>query len=68
VATYISVRNKMMSWIPAHSDCVGVITGVTLPRPHDKVKRRTTVVFGALLSQYLLLFSTGHSEASFACP
>jgi len=39
-----------------------VIRDVTLPRRNDKVKRRTTFVFGTLLSQDVLPFPTWHAR------
>ena len=64
---YLSVQNSMMEWDTAHSDCVGVIMSVSLPRSNDKVKRCTTSVFGILLTQELLPFATRHAQASCAC-
>jgi len=64
---YMSVQNSRMDWYLAHSDCVGVIRGVTLPRRNDKVKRRTTLIFGILLTQELFPFATRHAQASCAC-
>jgi len=64
---YMSAQNSMMEWDTAHSDCVGVIKSVTLPRRYEKVKRRTTLVFGIQLTQELLPFATRHAQASCAC-
>jgi len=61
---FMSVQNSMMEWDFAHSDWVGVIRSVTLPRVNDKVKHRTTLVFGILLTQGLLPFTTRHAQAS----
>ena len=47
-----------MVWVSAHSDYIGVIRDVPLPRRNDKVKHRTTFVLGTLLSQDVLPFPT----------
>ena len=64
---YMSAQDGMMRWDTAHSDFVGVIKSVTLPRRNEKVKRRTTLDFGVQLTQELLPFATRHAQASCAC-
>jgi len=64
---YMSAQDGMMRWDTAHSDFVGVIKSVTLPRRNEKVKRRTTLDIGVQLTQELLPFATRHAQGSCAC-
>ena len=59
--------NSMMEWDLAHSDRVGASRNVILPWGAENVKRRTTLVFGTLLTLELWPFATRHAQASCAC-